>query len=79
MGFGAFISKTNYRKLSFRTNFCKRFGIDLGRRTKHGALLDSELLADVYIEMLGGNQISMFEIGLENNPSSAKEKEDDDG
>lgn len=54
---------------------CKRFGIDLGRRTKHGALLDSELLADVYIELLGGNQISMFEIGLENTKSTVvKEK-----
>ncbi|MFT6331937.1 MAG: DNA polymerase-3 subunit epsilon [Lentimonas sp.] len=44
---------------------CKRFGVNLGRRTKHGALLDSELLADVYIELLGGNQISMFESGDE--------------
>jgi DNA polymerase-3 subunit epsilon len=51
---------------------CKRFGIDLGRRTKHGALLDSELLADVYIEMMGGNQISMFEIGLESKKSLAQ-------
>lgn len=35
---------------------CKRFDIDLSKRTKHGALLDSELLADVYIELLGGRQ-----------------------
>jgi DNA polymerase III subunit epsilon len=35
---------------------CKRFGIDLSRRTKHGALLDSELLADVYLELIGGRQ-----------------------
>lgn len=35
---------------------CKRFGIDLARRTKHGALLDSELLADVYLELIGGRQ-----------------------
>lgn len=40
---------------------CKRFGVDLSRRTKHGALLDAELLADIYIEMMGGNQINMFE------------------
>jgi DNA polymerase-3 subunit epsilon len=40
---------------------CKRFKIDLSRREKHGALLDAELLADVYIEMLGGNQRSLFE------------------
>lgn len=35
---------------------CKRFGVDLSKRTKHGALLDSELLADVYIELMGGAQ-----------------------
>lgn len=53
---------------------CKRFGIDLSRRTKHGALLDCELLADVYIEIMGGNQISMFEIGLEKQKSSLENK-----
>jgi DNA polymerase-3 subunit epsilon len=35
---------------------CKRFNIDLSARTKHGALLDAELLCDVYIELTGGNQ-----------------------
>ncbi|MBN8544029.1 MAG: DNA polymerase III subunit epsilon [Alphaproteobacteria bacterium] len=35
---------------------CKRFNIDLSTRTKHGALLDSELLADVYLELRGGRQ-----------------------
>lgn len=35
---------------------CKRFSIDLSKRTKHGALTDSELLADVYIELMGGAQ-----------------------
>lgn len=38
---------------------CKRFGIDLSRRTKHGALLDSELLADVYLELIGGRQTAL--------------------
>jgi len=38
---------------------CKRYGIDNSHRTKHGALLDAELLADVYIEMLGGKQASL--------------------
>ena len=33
---------------------CKRYGIDLSERTLHGALLDSELLADVYLAMTGG-------------------------
>lgn len=35
---------------------CKRFEIDLSARTKHGALLDAELLADVYLELTGGRQ-----------------------
>ncbi|MCX7338392.1 MAG: DNA polymerase III subunit epsilon [Alphaproteobacteria bacterium] len=35
---------------------CKRFNVDLGKRNKHGALLDSELLAIVYLELLGGRQ-----------------------
>jgi DNA polymerase III subunit epsilon len=37
---------------------CKRFEIDLSARTKHGALLDAELLADVYLELLGGRQVT---------------------
>jgi DNA polymerase-3 subunit epsilon len=35
---------------------CRRYGIDNSRRDKHGALLDSELLADVYMELIGGRQ-----------------------
>lgn len=35
---------------------CRRFGIDNGARTLHGALLDSEILADVYLELIGGRQ-----------------------
>ena len=35
---------------------CRRFDIDLSARTKHGALLDAELLADVYLELSGGRQ-----------------------
>ncbi|MBN9564962.1 MAG: DNA polymerase III subunit epsilon [Alphaproteobacteria bacterium] len=35
---------------------CKRFKIDLSRRSKHGALLDAELLAEVYLELKGGKQ-----------------------
>lgn len=38
---------------------CKRYGIDNSHRTKHGALLDSELLAEVYIEMIGGRQAAL--------------------
>jgi DNA polymerase-3 subunit epsilon len=35
---------------------CKRFGIDLSARSKHGALLDAELTARVYLELVGGRQ-----------------------
>lgn len=38
---------------------CKRYGIDLSRRSKHGALLDSELLAEVYLELIGGRQTAL--------------------
>ncbi|MCK4866886.1 MAG: DNA polymerase III subunit epsilon [Alphaproteobacteria bacterium] len=35
---------------------CRRFNIDSSARTKHGALLDAELLAEVYLELMGGRQ-----------------------
>lgn len=35
---------------------CKRFDIDLSARDKHGALLDAQLLAEVYLELVGGRQ-----------------------
>jgi DNA polymerase-3 subunit epsilon len=38
---------------------CARYGIDNSRRTKHGALLDAELLAEVYIELNGGRQAAL--------------------
>ena len=38
---------------------CSRYGIDNAKRTKHGALLDSEILAEVYIELIGGKQTSL--------------------
>jgi DNA polymerase-3 subunit epsilon len=38
---------------------CKRYGIDNSKRTKHGALMDSELLAKVYIELLGERQATL--------------------
>jgi DNA polymerase-3 subunit epsilon len=48
---------------------CRRYGIDNSRRTKHGALLDSELLAEVYIELIGGRQAAL---GLEVVEQTAK-------
>jgi DNA polymerase-3 subunit epsilon len=38
---------------------CKHYGIDNARRTLHGALLDSEILADVYLELIGGRQVAL--------------------
>ena len=52
---------------------CSRYNVDNAHRTKHGALLDSELLAEVYIEMNGGRQASLsLDSGrkLDENPTS---------
>jgi DNA polymerase-3 subunit epsilon len=38
---------------------CARYGIDTSRRTKHGALLDAEILAEVYIELTGARQAQL--------------------
>jgi DNA polymerase-3 subunit epsilon len=38
---------------------CSRYGVDRSHRTKHGALLDAELLAQVYVELCGGRQIGL--------------------
>ncbi|MDZ5697406.1 DNA polymerase III subunit epsilon [Chelativorans sp. M5D2P16] len=51
---------------------CRRYGIDNSRRTKHGALLDAELLAEVYIELAGGKQATF---GLEVAPAKPAEGE----
>jgi DNA polymerase III subunit epsilon len=40
-------------------DLCSRYGIDNSRRTKHGALLDAEILAEVYLELIGGRQASL--------------------
>jgi DNA polymerase III subunit epsilon len=43
---------------------CARFAIDASRRTKHGALLDAEILAEVYAELIGGRQAALvFSLG----------------
>ncbi len=42
---------------------CTRYGIDRSHRTKHGALLDAELLAQVYVELTGGRQIGLELVG----------------
>ena len=38
---------------------CSRYNIDNSRRTKHGALLDAEILAEVYLELIGGRQATL--------------------
>ena len=54
-------------------DLCTRYGIDNSRRTKHGALLDAEILAEVYLELIGGRQASLVlvEVGLNHNGGSA--------
>ena len=48
---------------------CRRFGIDNSNRVKHGALLDSELLAEVYLELMGGRQPGLvLDANLERRP-----------
>ncbi len=56
---------------------CTRYGIDRSHRTRHGALLDAELLAQVYVELTGGRQIGLSlaaetEIGLVQTMSAPK-------
>jgi DNA polymerase III subunit epsilon len=45
---------------------CKRYGIDISKRAKHGALIDCELLAEVYLELLGGRQIALTLLKADN-------------
>jgi DNA polymerase-3 subunit epsilon len=40
-------------------DLCARYGIDNSRRTKHGALLDAEILAEVYVELMGARQAQL--------------------
>ena len=54
---------------------CDRFGISNSHRTLHGALLDSELLADVYIELTGGRQAG-FSLDHETEVKVEKDVED---
>jgi DNA polymerase-3 subunit epsilon len=46
---------------------CKRYGIDNTKRTKHGALVDSLLLAEVYIELLGVRQAAFVDFAADTN------------
>lgn len=51
---------------------CRRFGVDNAARTKHGALLDSEILAEVYLELIGGRQPTMSLVSQQEGQSTAQ-------
>jgi len=52
-------------------DLCQRFGIDNSRRTKHGALLDAELLAEVYIELVEARQAQLGLVAMPAAPIGA--------
>lgn len=52
---------------------CRRFGIDNSARTLHGALLDAEILAEVYLELIGGRQPGLVLGGIGSHGSGASE------
>jgi DNA polymerase-3 subunit epsilon len=54
-------------------DLCARYGIDNARRTKHGALLDAEILAEVYLELIGGRQA---QLGLAETVAAQKKNSD---
>lgn len=51
---------------------CRRYSVDNSNRTKHGALLDAELLASVYLELIGGRQQNLA-IAEENTEQTAQQ------
>lgn len=51
---------------------CRRYNIDNSSREKHGALLDSELLAEVYLELIGGHQAGL-DLGASGTTQNAEE------
>jgi len=54
-------------------DLCARFGIDNSRRTKHGALLDAELLAEVYLELIGARQAQLGLAQIESGARGARQ------
>jgi DNA polymerase-3 subunit epsilon len=52
-------------------DLCTRYGIDNSRRTKHGALLDAELLAEVYLELIGARQAQLILVEVGSSPTGA--------
>lgn len=58
---------------------CRRYNVDNSHRAVHGALLDAEILADVYVAMLGGHQTSLAGLEQEWGGGMAAEGESDAG
>ena len=56
---------------------CRRFGINNASRTLHGALLDSEILAEVYLELIGGRQPDFALSAASSTPSTTTTIQDD--
>ncbi|WP_273520977.1 DNA polymerase III subunit epsilon [Rhodosalinus sediminis] len=55
---------------------CRRFGIDNAARTLHGALLDAEILAEVYLELIGGRQPGLS-LGAASSEGGARDTQSD--
>lgn len=53
---------------------CTRYGIDRSHRVKHGALLDAELLSQVYVELTGGRQIGLELAQSSSDPARARDE-----
>jgi DNA polymerase-3 subunit epsilon len=52
-------------------DLCARYSVDSSRRVKHGALLDAELLAEVYLELIGGRQAQLILVETGNDRTAA--------
>jgi len=72
----ALARKTLNTRVANLDYLCRRFKVDLSERDLHGALLDSRLLAEVYLELKGGKQFSM-NLSKDNNtkPNQTSKKE----
>ena len=53
---------------------CRRFGVDNSAREKHGALLDSEILAEVYLELIGGRQPDLVLASRQSTAGASRER-----
>ena len=53
-------------------DLCLRYGIDNSRRSKHGALLDAEILAEVYVELIGGRQAQLVLVETSRGAATAR-------